>query len=55
MSKPTPKIMAPFNFKKWIDEHRHLLKPPVGNKCVWKDGDFIKCDKQPRKETNVLD
>ena len=22
---------------------------------IWKDGDFIKCDKQPRKETNVLD
>ena len=29
------------NFKRWIDEHRHLLKPPVGNQCVWKDGEFI--------------
>jgi 3-hydroxyanthranilate 3,4-dioxygenase len=30
------------NFQKWIDEHRHLLKPPVGNKMVFEDTeDFI--------------
>lgn len=34
-------ILPPFNFKKWIDEHRHLLKPPVGNIQVWKDTEFI--------------
>lgn len=33
--------IMPLNFRKWIDEHRHLLKPPVGNKCVWADQDFI--------------
>lgn len=33
--------MQAFNFKKWIAEHRHLLKPPVGNKVVWKDREFI--------------
>ena len=30
----------PLNLQAWIDEHRHLLKPPVGNKCIY-DGDFI--------------
>lgn len=30
-----------FNFKKWIDENRHLLKPPVGNKVIWTDREFI--------------
>jgi 3-hydroxyanthranilate 3,4-dioxygenase len=29
------------NFQKWIDEHRHLLKPPVGYKQVYEDADFI--------------
>ena len=29
-----------FNLQRWIDEHRHLLKPPVANKCIV-DGDFI--------------
>ncbi len=35
-------IAAPFNLKKWIDENRHLLKPPVGNQQVYKgNDDFI--------------
>ena len=34
-------IQRPFDFKSWIDENRHLLKPPVGNKVVWKDADFV--------------
>jgi 3-hydroxyanthranilate 3,4-dioxygenase len=31
----------PFNFKKWIDENRQLLKPPVGNKVVFENTEFI--------------
>jgi 3-hydroxyanthranilate 3,4-dioxygenase len=34
-------VTRPFNFKKWIDENRHLLKPPVNNKVVYQDTDFI--------------
>jgi 3-hydroxyanthranilate 3,4-dioxygenase len=29
------------DLKRWIDEHRELLKPPVGNKVVWTDTEFI--------------
>jgi 3-hydroxyanthranilate 3,4-dioxygenase len=35
-------MLAPFNLKKWIDENRDLLKPPVSNKNLYVDaGDFI--------------
>jgi len=30
-----------FNFREWIEANRSLLKPPVGNKRVFRDGDFI--------------
>lgn len=34
-------VTRPFNFKKWIDENRDSLKPPVNNKVVYKDAEFI--------------
>lgn len=33
--------MKPLNFQKWIDDNRHLLKPPVGNQLVWADREFM--------------
>lgn len=32
-------IKRPFSFKKWIDDNRDLLKPPVGNQTVYKNND----------------
>jgi 3-hydroxyanthranilate 3,4-dioxygenase len=32
---------APFNLHTWIDAHRPLLKPPVGNKLLFENGDLI--------------
>jgi 3-hydroxyanthranilate 3,4-dioxygenase len=33
--------VPPFNLRRWIDENRGLLKPPVGNKLLFEDGTFI--------------
>jgi 3-hydroxyanthranilate 3,4-dioxygenase len=34
-------LRTPLNFKQWIEDHRELLKPPVGNKLVWSDTEFM--------------
>lgn len=35
-------IQAPFNLNQWLEENRDSLKPPVGNKNLYKDaGDYI--------------
>jgi 3-hydroxyanthranilate 3,4-dioxygenase len=34
-------VLKAFNFQRWIDENRSALKPPVGNKRVFADGDFV--------------
>ncbi|MGB7786809.1 MAG: 3-hydroxyanthranilate 3,4-dioxygenase [Salinimicrobium sp.] len=35
-------IAKPFNLKKWVEENRELLKPPVSNKSLYPDAkDYI--------------
>jgi 3-hydroxyanthranilate 3,4-dioxygenase len=41
MSLPKLSHGHAFNFERWIDEHRDLLKPPVGNVQVFDDAGMI--------------
>jgi 3-hydroxyanthranilate 3,4-dioxygenase len=34
-------MRIPLNFGQWIEQNRQLLKPPIGNKVIWQDGEFI--------------
>lgn len=34
-------MLAAFNLKQWIDDHRDLLKPPVGNAQIWQNTEFM--------------
>jgi len=35
-------VQRPLNLQQWIEDNRHLLKPPVGNRQVYQQaGDFI--------------
>ncbi|MGH8274197.1 MAG: 3-hydroxyanthranilate 3,4-dioxygenase [Gammaproteobacteria bacterium] len=33
--------LTAFPLAEWIEEHRHLLKPPVGNKQIFENDEFI--------------
>jgi len=33
--------LSAFNLRRWIDDHRNLLRPPVGAEMIWKDSQFM--------------
>src|SRR4030095_12384673 len=33
--------LSSFNFSRWIDQHAHLLKPPVGNQLVFREAEDL--------------
>ncbi len=35
------KPLSTLNLARWIEDNRHLLKPPVGNKRIFPQGEFI--------------
>ena len=34
-------MKAPFNLRRWVEDNRDQLKPPVGNKKLYEDQDFM--------------
>jgi 3-hydroxyanthranilate 3,4-dioxygenase len=34
-------LLPPINFKQWIEDNRALLKPPVGNRQIWQNTEFM--------------
>ena len=45
-------LSAPINLKAWIDEHRHLLRPPVGNALVWNGNLMVMVVGGPNQRTD---
>lgn len=41
MQTPPARALQPLNLQHWIATHRHLLQPPVGNKLIYSDSEFI--------------
>jgi len=33
--------LFPYNLKQWVEQNREQLRPPVGNKMVWRDTELL--------------
>ena len=44
--------LAALNLHNWIEEHRHLLKPPVGNALVWNEDFMVMVVGGPNQRTD---
>lgn len=40
-STATQRVLPPIDIRKWAEEHRHELKPPVSNKYLYDGEDFF--------------
>jgi 3-hydroxyanthranilate 3,4-dioxygenase len=48
--------LSAFNFQEWIEAHRHLLQPPVGNQQIWEDtGMMVTVVGGPNERTDFHD
>jgi 3-hydroxyanthranilate 3,4-dioxygenase len=45
-------MLAALNLHTWIEEHRHLLKPPVGNACIWNSNFLVMVVGGPNRRTD---
>jgi 3-hydroxyanthranilate 3,4-dioxygenase len=45
-------LPAPLNLHRWVEENRHLLKPPVGNKMIWNSGFMVMVVGGPNQRTD---